>query len=95
MNRAPLNPVTEQDIETYVRDGIVCLRGMFDTAWIEHLKGAVALARTRPGPNFQNHTVDGEAGGTQQSRGLSRIHGDAYVERRLAISSRRSSRSFS
>ncbi|MGE0094433.1 MAG: phytanoyl-CoA dioxygenase family protein [Alphaproteobacteria bacterium] len=63
MNKTPLNPVTEQAIETYTRDGIVCLRGMFDAGWIEHLKGAVSVARTRPGPNFQNHTVDGEAGG--------------------------------
>jgi ectoine hydroxylase-related dioxygenase (phytanoyl-CoA dioxygenase family) len=38
MNQHPLNPVTAQHIEDYRRDGVVCLRQMFDAEWIEQLK---------------------------------------------------------
>lgn len=41
MNQHPLNPITRQHIDDYERDGVVCLRQMFDREWIEHLqKGA-------------------------------------------------------
>jgi ectoine hydroxylase-related dioxygenase (phytanoyl-CoA dioxygenase family) len=38
MNRHPLNPITQQHIDDYRRDGVVCLRQMFDAEWIETLK---------------------------------------------------------
>jgi ectoine hydroxylase-related dioxygenase (phytanoyl-CoA dioxygenase family) len=63
MNRRPLRAITEADIRAYRDDGVVCLRGMFDGDWIDHLRRAVVAARSRPGPHFQDHTVAGEAGG--------------------------------
>jgi hypothetical protein len=63
MNEHPLRDITENDITAYERDGAVCLRGMMDAGWIEHLRHAVGVARARPGPFFQDHTVKGEATG--------------------------------
>ncbi len=40
MNRTPLNPVTEEHVAAYNRDGVVCLRQMFDMDWIERLLSA-------------------------------------------------------
>jgi ectoine hydroxylase-related dioxygenase (phytanoyl-CoA dioxygenase family) len=37
MNRSPLRPISDQDIETYKRDGAVCLRKVFDRDWIDML----------------------------------------------------------
>ena len=37
MNREPLRPITADDIETYARDGAVCLRQVFDKDWIDSL----------------------------------------------------------
>lgn len=37
MNREPLRPVSDEDVETYVRDGVVCLRDVFDKDWINTL----------------------------------------------------------
>ncbi|MHB8287299.1 MAG: phytanoyl-CoA dioxygenase family protein, partial [Caulobacteraceae bacterium] len=48
MNRHPLNPITAQHIEDYRRDGVVCLRQMFDSEWIEKLKEARDAAVAAP-----------------------------------------------
>lgn len=37
MNRRPLRAVTEAESEAYRRDGVVLLKGMIDTGWIESL----------------------------------------------------------
>ena len=61
MNHDPLNPVTEQDVEEFRRDGAICLRGMYDPAWLELLSTAIETARARPGRFAQDHSVEGEA----------------------------------
>lgn len=38
LNIRPLRPVTAKDIETYARDGAVCLRQVFDQDWIQMLE---------------------------------------------------------
>ncbi len=38
MNRSPLNPITQQHVDDYERDGVVCLRQMFDSEWIDLLR---------------------------------------------------------
>lgn len=38
LNSRPLREVTQEDIETYKRDGVVCLRRVFDRDWIELLE---------------------------------------------------------
>ncbi len=55
MNRKPLSPVTDREVADFERDGVVCLRRMFDAEWIERMNRAVnrvmdtqhALARPR------------------------------------------------
>ena len=55
MNHVPLYPITAADRAIYQRDGVVCLRGMFDAQWIARMCAAVdtamdaehALARRR------------------------------------------------
>jgi len=37
MNRRPLRPISQEDIDTYKRDGAVCLRQVFDQDWIDML----------------------------------------------------------
>lgn len=41
MNREPLTPITDEDIATFERDGVVCLRGMFDADWIARMNTAI------------------------------------------------------
>ena len=36
-NREPLRPISDDDRETYARDGVVCLRQVFDPEWIKSL----------------------------------------------------------
>ena len=42
--------VTERDVETYERDGVVCLRGIFDQHWIGLLAEGVEKDLRAPGP---------------------------------------------
>ena len=36
-NKHPIRPITQEEIDTYKRDGVVCLRQVFDRDWIESL----------------------------------------------------------
>ena len=40
----PLRPVTDDEIETFDRDGVVCLRGIIPPAWITRMEAAVEIA---------------------------------------------------
>ncbi len=42
LNPRPTNPISAEDIATYNRDGVVCLRQVIDQSWIDHLS---AVAR--------------------------------------------------
>ncbi|QLC26353.1 phytanoyl-CoA dioxygenase family protein [Parasphingopyxis algicola] len=37
LNRHPLRPISEEDADIYARDGVVCLREVFDPEWMEML----------------------------------------------------------
>lgn len=37
MNRHPVIPITDDDVETYNRDGVVCIRKLFDQDWVDML----------------------------------------------------------
>jgi hypothetical protein len=36
-NRSPLRPIAQEDVDTYARDGVVCLRHVFDPEWLQSL----------------------------------------------------------
>ncbi len=44
-NRSPLRAITQEDVDTYNRDGVVCLRQVFDQDWIDLLRPLAADAR--------------------------------------------------
>lgn len=48
MNQHPLNPITQQHIDDYARDGVVCLRQMFDAEWIGVLQEAAKKVEADP-----------------------------------------------
>ena len=67
MNRHPLNPITAEDVETYRRDGAVCLRQVFDQDWIDMLlpiareakqdRSKFGLLPTMSSPRFMARTI--------------------------------------
>ena len=40
MNRKPARPITDGDVATYLEDGVVCLRGLFDQEWCTRMHDA-------------------------------------------------------
>ena len=41
MNRSPLRPITEDEIQTFWEDGVVYLGPMFDSEWVERVGAAI------------------------------------------------------
>lgn len=69
MEQQPARAVTADERETFWRDGVVCLRQMFDRDWIARMQDAVDDAIANPGP--MNLTLgQGQPG---------RFHGDSFV----------------
>ena len=60
MNGQLHRPITDEEIATYQRDGIVCLRGFFDADWVEHLREQVDADMAEPSPMRKN--VDAKKG---------------------------------
>ena len=50
MNHEPLRAVTNEEVRQYREDGIVLLRGLFDSRWVEHLRPLVDEDMRAPGP---------------------------------------------
>ena len=48
MNSDPLRPITDAEIETYQRDGVVCLTGMFDGDWVDRACSALDYIIANP-----------------------------------------------
>lgn len=54
--------VPTADCETYERDGVVCLRGLFSPAWLSFLAAAIDEAMAHPGPHAEEYSPAGSAG---------------------------------
>ena len=74
MNRQPLNPVTAQDRADFDRDGVVCLRQMFDHDWIERMTEAVNRVMDASHPLARPREVTQAMGGTR-----GRYHINSFV----------------
>lgn len=48
MKEGLTRPVTDAEIDTYRRDGIVCLRGFFNRDWVEHVRGRSSRTSRTP-----------------------------------------------
>ena len=70
----PRRQITPQERETYERDGIVCLRGIFPLEWLAFLSTAIEEAMASPGP----HAEDFES-----ADGSGRFFGDLELAERL------------
>lgn len=60
MNKHPLNAVTDQLKADYERDGVVCVRGMFDQEWVENLHKAAEAAIAAPADHGNLGLLHGE-----------------------------------
>ncbi len=54
--------ITEEHIETFNRDGLVCLRGVIAPEWMETLRTGVERDLARPGENVEVYTSPGDPG---------------------------------
>ena len=60
MSPMPPPEISDADIDAYMADGIVCLRGLFDAMWIGHLRDCVDRCIASPGPLAKDITRQGE-----------------------------------
>ena len=63
MNREPLHAITEDDIARFERDGVVCLRNMFDADWIARMERAVNRVMEANDPKARPREVTKALGG--------------------------------
>ena len=62
MNRRPLRAVTDDELRAFEADGVVCVRGMFDDAWIAFMRSAVDYMLAHPtavGMNLNTPDIPG------------------------------------
>ncbi len=62
MNKVLPRPITPEEKETYRRDGIVCLRGLFDADWVALLRDLVERDMQSPSDMFKNINEDSATG---------------------------------
>ena len=62
MNLEPLNPIRDESVERFREDGVVCLRGLVDSDWIELLRRGVARNLDSPTPLHTVQTLEQEPG---------------------------------
>ena len=54
--------LNSEDIASYDRDGVVCLRGVFDERWIDLLRAGVERNLREPGRYAKRYTPEGQPG---------------------------------
>ena len=59
MNAHPLAPISDQEVVSFWRDGALCLRGLFGTEWVEHMREAVEEDLAHPGPLAREYGKNG------------------------------------
>ena len=86
MNVHPLAPIPDADVDAFWRDGVICLRGLFDADWIAHMRAAVEDDLAHPGPLAREYATQkgqrflGDIGAWAVKPGLRR-----YVEESPAV----------
>lgn len=59
MNAHPLAPISDEEVASFWRDGALCLRGLFGTEWVEHMREAVEEDLAHPGPLAREYGKNG------------------------------------
>jgi ectoine hydroxylase-related dioxygenase (phytanoyl-CoA dioxygenase family) len=62
MNRLPLREITEEEVRTFWKDGVVCLRDVIDMEWIERTRVAFDRILEAPGPTDEILNPNGTPG---------------------------------
>ena len=62
MHASPLSAVTQSDIDSFERDGAVCLRQMFAPEWLDDLAGAIEETMASSGPYTKTQSNPGDPG---------------------------------
>ena len=62
MNRQPLHPIADIEIDTFHRDGVVCVRGLLDDDWIDRMQRATDRLLDKPSPRGGDLNEDGTEG---------------------------------
>ena len=50
--------IGDADVDAFTRDGVVCIRGLLDAAWIERMIGAIDRIEHKPGPFRERYNPD-------------------------------------
>ena len=58
MNDAARDLVSDSDLRAYRRDGVVCVRGLLDDAWLARMTTAIARLEAAPGPLRESYSPD-------------------------------------
>lgn len=74
MQTKPARPISESEVDTFKRDGIVCLRGLFDRDWVDLLRQLVEADIARPSTMVKNVDQAGSTG---------KFFGDTFVRQHL------------
>ena len=62
MNRRPTRAISQDEIETFARDGVVHLKNMFDPGWVEHLRAQAEQDMSTPGELKHELAESGDTG---------------------------------
>jgi ectoine hydroxylase-related dioxygenase (phytanoyl-CoA dioxygenase family) len=62
MNPILSREISEEEIETYDRDGVVCLRGILDADWIAYLRDLLEVDKASPSGMVKNINAKDAAG---------------------------------
>ena len=62
MSPNPIRLVSDEEIETFKADGIVCLRGIFDAQWVEEIRALVEADMRTPSGMVKNINAQGASG---------------------------------
>ncbi len=61
MDDTTMTLISGADVDAFARDGVVCIRGLLDAAWIERMIGAIDRIEHNPGP-FRERYSSGDPG---------------------------------
>ena len=50
--------IERRDVETFARDGAVCVRGLLDDAWVDRMRQAIDRVESIPGPFRERYSPD-------------------------------------
>jgi len=70
MNDLPLREIADDEVETFWRDGVVFLPGLFDAEWVERMKRAFEWQIGHLGPYGRDYNPEGEAGAFYMDLGM-------------------------